>query len=712
LGETLRHAETVVSASFSPDGERVVTASEDQTARIWDGRTGQALGETLRHAGTVVSASFSPDCGRVVTASEDQTARIWDARTGQALGEALRHAGTVVSAGFSPDGERVVTASEDQTARIWDARTGQALGEALRHEGRLHSASFSPDGQRVVTASEDKTARVWDVRSLELPVPSWFPSLLETLSTACVKNNAIRPLPNPEGDLLDWCTKHNMPLPGFPEDLLLAQIDADRPSVPADGPGRPANRPDLPTRHVVAGHAQQPAKRSRGRELDAPSGLRRLWPETDRLAGLPGTGGQIRPVLFPTEIPEEPHNISLSESNEWTKVTYWFLSDRSTRTSSPFSAAPVGKHVQSLIASGTRASLREAVFIQPTNGLAYARLARRQWESTTNETERAQAEFLSKYALKLAPDLPEVWSTRLALLQEAGKSAEALSVASNATAHFPAIAEFSYMQGRLLVGTNRLEDAPVALTKTIELAGADEAGRRLRASALRERAGVYRQLGQQVEAERDFMAFHEIPSRPADCPPQLFDLTHCYNAGLAEDWHNAADVGNNLGSLPAGLQDFGGVRWDVRGIVQLDSVEIAKTAPGYPHQVAGVGVGRKCARLHFLHGAGWPGTNGTVVAKYIVHYADSSNAEIPVVYGRDLRNWQFWPEMADAETTGGTVAWRGPQVRWKDHYPDWGVRLYRLTWENPHPDKEIATLDLVSAMQGPAVFVIAITAEP
>jgi WD40 repeat protein len=70
----------VTSATFSPDGTRVVTASADKTARVRDAATGKPLAPPLEHQGGVTSAAFSPDGTRVVTASEDQTARAWETR--------------------------------------------------------------------------------------------------------------------------------------------------------------------------------------------------------------------------------------------------------------------------------------------------------------------------------------------------------------------------------------------------------------------------------------------------------------------------------------------------------------------------------------------------------------------------------------------------------------------------------------------------------
>ena len=75
----------------------------------------------MQHDGSVNSAAFSPDGKRVVTASDDRTAQLWDAATGAPIGQPLQHAGPVYGAWFSPDGERVATASGDKTARVWVA---------------------------------------------------------------------------------------------------------------------------------------------------------------------------------------------------------------------------------------------------------------------------------------------------------------------------------------------------------------------------------------------------------------------------------------------------------------------------------------------------------------------------------------------------------------------------------------------------------------
>jgi WD40 repeat protein len=70
----------VHAASFSPDGTRVVTASDDGTARLWDSKSGASLATFSDHLGNVYAATFSPNGDRIVTAGEDGRAFIYSTK--------------------------------------------------------------------------------------------------------------------------------------------------------------------------------------------------------------------------------------------------------------------------------------------------------------------------------------------------------------------------------------------------------------------------------------------------------------------------------------------------------------------------------------------------------------------------------------------------------------------------------------------------------
>ncbi|CAB1063128.1 High-affinity carbon uptake protein Hat/HatR [Olavius sp. associated proteobacterium Delta 1] len=161
------HEDWVLSVAFSPDGTRIVTASQDKTARVWDLATGAELATFSGHTERVNSAAFSPDGAHIVTASNDRTSQVWDAATNEVIASLTHHRAAVSSAAFSPDGNRIVTASHDAVARIWDAKTG-GLIKQLRNRFKVHAATFSPDGMRIVTASDDRMARIWDVATGEV----------------------------------------------------------------------------------------------------------------------------------------------------------------------------------------------------------------------------------------------------------------------------------------------------------------------------------------------------------------------------------------------------------------------------------------------------------------------------------------------------------------------------------------------------------------
>ncbi|MBL4757307.1 MAG: WD40 repeat domain-containing protein [Rhizobiales bacterium] len=175
------HEGKVYHAVFSPDGTKVLTASGDKTARLWDIATGNQIAVFTGHEGTIFSAVFSPDGTRVLTVSFDHTARLWDIATGNQVAVFTDHERVMYHPVFSPDGSSVLTASADKTARLWDIATGNQVAVFTGSEGEVYHAVFSPDGSSVLTASYDHTARLWDIgNNADFSTREGFATIFET----------------------------------------------------------------------------------------------------------------------------------------------------------------------------------------------------------------------------------------------------------------------------------------------------------------------------------------------------------------------------------------------------------------------------------------------------------------------------------------------------------------------------------------------------
>lgn len=165
------HQDIINYAHWSPpvSGQaytpRIVTASDDSTAIIWDMQSGALLLNLAGHRSAVGRAQWSPDGTRVVTGSADNTAIIWNAATGESVFTLVGHIRRITRVRWSPDGSRIVTISADGTAKIWDSSSGQLLRTLFGHENDINDVQWSPGGNRLITVSQDGTARIWQAES-------------------------------------------------------------------------------------------------------------------------------------------------------------------------------------------------------------------------------------------------------------------------------------------------------------------------------------------------------------------------------------------------------------------------------------------------------------------------------------------------------------------------------------------------------------------
>lgn len=202
----LRHADAVHHAEFSHDGTRVVTASKDHTAHLWDAVSGRTI-RTFDHGAPVLLAMFSRDDARLFTVGADRTARLWNAASGEVNGtyknvavpparmlagmsdggytvyyvgvERGAHlldvrtgnrrdlpralSGPVSAVAVADAAPLVATGGVDGVTRLFDSATGALELQLRRHAAPVTRVVFPPLGDRVVTVGDDDAVRLWSV---------------------------------------------------------------------------------------------------------------------------------------------------------------------------------------------------------------------------------------------------------------------------------------------------------------------------------------------------------------------------------------------------------------------------------------------------------------------------------------------------------------------------------------------------------------------
>jgi RNA polymerase sigma factor (sigma-70 family) len=169
--------------------------------------------------------------------------------------------------------------------------------------------------------------------------------------------------------------------------------------------------------------------------------------------------------------------------------------------------------------------------------------------------------------------------------------------------------------------------------------------------------------------------------------------------------------GNNLAAVPRGRVALAGTPFKIGA--RLNRVRGARS-PEPPAAVCGIAIDARFDRLHILQstmfGNAFGLDDGTEIGTYTVHYADKTEARIPIIYGRDVRDW--WRDSDAAEPSRGKVAWSGTNAATGESGgADGPIRLFSTEWTNPHPDRRVAAIDMETKDTPCAPFLVALTLE-
>ncbi|MBX3745794.1 MAG: protein kinase [Verrucomicrobiae bacterium] len=200
--QTGRHEGVIWMLQFSHDGTRLLTASNDRSARLWDVESGTLLAE-FRHQKAVYCSQIAPNGQVILTGGGDQIAQLWNLADGRPMGEPMRHPSAVWFGQFSEDGRVVFTADDTGHARVWDARSGLPLNGWFDHGTPIRRARLGPHARYALTASLGRGVRLWQPLFPRRPAPTWFPELAETVAGArLLDDDTIEPVPSSQWDSL------------------------------------------------------------------------------------------------------------------------------------------------------------------------------------------------------------------------------------------------------------------------------------------------------------------------------------------------------------------------------------------------------------------------------------------------------------------------------------------------------------------------------
>jgi len=157
-----QHSDSVRSVAWSPDGETLASASDDNSIKLWEVASGKQKATLSGYSGSVNSVAWSPDGDTLASGSEDGSIKLWDVASGKEKATLDGHSRAVKSVTWSPDGTSLASGSEDQSIRLWNVTTATEKATLHGHSGPVNSVAWSPDGQTLASGSGDNSIKLWN----------------------------------------------------------------------------------------------------------------------------------------------------------------------------------------------------------------------------------------------------------------------------------------------------------------------------------------------------------------------------------------------------------------------------------------------------------------------------------------------------------------------------------------------------------------------
>ncbi len=721
----------VQQIQLNADGTRVLSVVFTSQPRVWDTNSRELLFETPE-AGFYSSGVFHPS-GRVValTASPHNDLKwgkveLWDIDKKTQISEPLESGGQTNQGriNFSHNGRMLAVGNARGGLSVWEYPTGTrllkiSLGVVTR--SRVNSLEFSHDDTRLAVYGFTPSTRSGRLTMIDLPpsghdAPEWLADLAEVVAKRRINRN---------GDSVA---------------VAPSQMASVRASVEATPTGDSYARwgrwfmADPDTR------ASSPwSHRSRREQLDVLLRSRNLNELHRVLEFDPNSGLAHARIAYWRSVSKRIEKLQPHAVRHWLETAGWHADqavelapdlaeawalralvmrrgerfdemDKAVRKGLELDANHVvvqyanalalehhGKHEESFgafrrafqelpeprldadwpVGRPVLPGILDALMWQDhgtPHGLAAAGERRMTETSSPLETRTLEWEWLTRLAIELHPKDPVVWQSRANALMLAGRKDEA----SEALTHLGATTS----------------DGPV--------------DPRQLGSVIRAAADRLAEQGRFDQAHKLFLELG-IPKRSSRATSRHVSLDKHYNQSLFampfRPREGKLPKGRVWQRLPIGLSDFNGMPFDVRGVVRVRGGDKPAKSIGAPPptKIEKIAVNQKANWLHVLHGCSYveKASYNTLLGRYLLHYEDGTEKSLPIRYGKHLVTWVNNPFATPTDAVFG----------WREGDYEQTRTLVHCTWENPHPDKAIASITLESAKNNGSVFLVAMTLE-